>query len=340
MLRLTRTAIGLLTAQYRSVLKKCWAINVGIFGLMGKAVADTIQGTLSAFGVNVTDVLSMMRSLDGMLGIQRHPDVEQRGAEGSSDAFGITSFLQNDWILRPWLRMTRKGATLPAALVAATVVLTAVPTEAMAEVTDDMVPGVEAGIFDRMHAYITQRTRYGSRYNLLTSQGNNTDSVVINGVTYYYTPKEKNDYMNDALRDLVFLSSYVSDYLKSGTSTNYDYKIDSTYNTFNNVNIPTYTNKYKVVETTASDPDGFAERQSDGTDKYYKVLNIGTSDARKYNLTADVRGGYYYGIANTGYGGALGLSGDVNLVEGVFIKNRMTGAVVKVLRFMLVLVKL
>ena len=40
MLRLTRTAIGLLTRQYRSVLKKCWAINVGIFAL--GAVATTI----------------------------------------------------------------------------------------------------------------------------------------------------------------------------------------------------------------------------------------------------------------------------------------------------------
>ena len=40
MLRLTRTAIGLLTAQYRSVLRKCWAINVGIFAL--GAMATTI----------------------------------------------------------------------------------------------------------------------------------------------------------------------------------------------------------------------------------------------------------------------------------------------------------
>ena len=96
-----------------------------------------------------------------------HPDVEHRGTEGSGDAFGITSFLQNDWILRLWLRMTGgtegssdalgitsflqndwilrfvntplrmtgKGATLPAAVVAATVMattLTAMPTEAEA----------------------------------------------------------------------------------------------------------------------------------------------------------------------------------------------------------------
>ena len=44
MLRLTRTAIGLLTAQYRSVLRKCWAINVGIFAL-GAVAATTVLPT-------------------------------------------------------------------------------------------------------------------------------------------------------------------------------------------------------------------------------------------------------------------------------------------------------
>ena len=32
-MRYTRTALGLLTRQYRSVLKKCWLINVGLFAL-------------------------------------------------------------------------------------------------------------------------------------------------------------------------------------------------------------------------------------------------------------------------------------------------------------------
>ena len=43
MLKLTKTGIGLLTRQYRSVLKKCWAINVGIFAL--GAVAATVMAT-------------------------------------------------------------------------------------------------------------------------------------------------------------------------------------------------------------------------------------------------------------------------------------------------------
>ena len=50
MLRLTRTAVGLLTAQYRSVLKKCWAINVGVFGLMGKAAASVAKGAADTIG--------------------------------------------------------------------------------------------------------------------------------------------------------------------------------------------------------------------------------------------------------------------------------------------------
>ena len=47
MLKLTRTAIGLLTAQYRSVLRKCWAINVGIFGAMKQAAAGAGSGAVS-----------------------------------------------------------------------------------------------------------------------------------------------------------------------------------------------------------------------------------------------------------------------------------------------------
>ena len=82
MLRLTRTAIGLLTAQYRSVLRKCWAINVGVFGLMGKAVAsvakgaaDTIGGTLNGYGINV--MAYMLSLLDSLLNIKSNAFDEQ-----------------------------------------------------------------------------------------------------------------------------------------------------------------------------------------------------------------------------------------------------------------------
>ena len=43
MLKLTKTGIGLLTRQYRSVLKKCWAINVGIFALGAAIFPTTVE---------------------------------------------------------------------------------------------------------------------------------------------------------------------------------------------------------------------------------------------------------------------------------------------------------
>ena len=95
MLKLTKTGIGLLTRQYRSVLKKCWEINAGVWQITGDIAskvrnimahtlslldgllniksdafgaqaanatatelpfdAPTVAGTLSAFGANVTD---------------------------------------------------------------------------------------------------------------------------------------------------------------------------------------------------------------------------------------------------------------------------------------------
>ncbi len=43
MMRLTRTGIGLLTAQYRSVLKKCFLINAGLFFALAPSVADAAE---------------------------------------------------------------------------------------------------------------------------------------------------------------------------------------------------------------------------------------------------------------------------------------------------------
>jgi len=47
MLKLTKTGLGLLTRQYRSVLKKCWMINLGVFAL-GAAImpSEAIAGLL------------------------------------------------------------------------------------------------------------------------------------------------------------------------------------------------------------------------------------------------------------------------------------------------------
>ena len=42
-MKYSKSAIGLLTAQYRSVLKKCWMINVGLFALMGATFATPAE---------------------------------------------------------------------------------------------------------------------------------------------------------------------------------------------------------------------------------------------------------------------------------------------------------
>ena len=63
MLKLTKAGIGLLTRQYRSVLKKCWLINVGawLFGVIGKTattlLSQTLRGTLKMSDTEIFKVL-------------------------------------------------------------------------------------------------------------------------------------------------------------------------------------------------------------------------------------------------------------------------------------------
>jgi hypothetical protein len=52
MLKLTRTGIGLLTAQYRSVLRKCWAINVGLFALGATTLAVSTLAPTDAYSAD------------------------------------------------------------------------------------------------------------------------------------------------------------------------------------------------------------------------------------------------------------------------------------------------
>ncbi len=60
MLKLTKTGIGLLTRLYRSVLHKCWAINVGIFALgavvtVSDAEAAAGPGNCETYGGTYTN---------------------------------------------------------------------------------------------------------------------------------------------------------------------------------------------------------------------------------------------------------------------------------------------
>ena len=109
MLRLTKTAIGLLTRQYRSVLKKCWLINTGLFAL-GAAFAP---------------------------------------AEAVAEVNPLTSTLDK------------------------------IRTESLAFLG----------------------TTHGN-YTLTTTKGSNTNSILIDGVRYYYTPNEGSAAANQKLVNL------------------------------------------------------------------------------------------------------------------------------------------
>ncbi|MBR6356307.1 MAG: hypothetical protein IKR92_05585, partial [Alphaproteobacteria bacterium] len=62
MMKYTKTAIGLLTRQYRSVLKKCWLINVGLFALgapiMAAMTASDANAAIDAIALNGTTYTS------------------------------------------------------------------------------------------------------------------------------------------------------------------------------------------------------------------------------------------------------------------------------------------
>ena len=56
----TRTALGLLSAQYRSVLKKCFLINLGLFALGAVAATpamatETCPAGYKCYGENFGD---------------------------------------------------------------------------------------------------------------------------------------------------------------------------------------------------------------------------------------------------------------------------------------------
>ena len=79
MLRLTRTGLGLLTRQYRSVLRKCWLINVGLWQTMGDAVSKAVSvparliaslfsgGTMNGESFSVLDEILLNRLFERKL---------------------------------------------------------------------------------------------------------------------------------------------------------------------------------------------------------------------------------------------------------------------------------
>ncbi len=81
-MKYTRTAIGLLTAQYRSVLKKCWLINVGLFALGAAAIMPS-EAQADAYNRYSSD----MRS------------AQTEGASSSPGWIANSSYMADGWRL-------------------------------------------------------------------------------------------------------------------------------------------------------------------------------------------------------------------------------------------------
>ena len=76
-MKYSKSAIGLLTAQYRSVLKKCWMINVGLFALMGATFATPAE---AAGGV---EYVTTMGNLIVTIGSDEHQVQPASGSIGT-----------------------------------------------------------------------------------------------------------------------------------------------------------------------------------------------------------------------------------------------------------------
>ena len=245
MLRLTRTAIGLLTAQYRSVLRKCWAINVGVFSLMGKVAAsvakgaaDTIGGTLNGYGINV--MAYMLGLLDSLLNIKSNAFDEQSAkatatklpfdaptVAGTLSAFGVNvmdSILLN---LQSKKFVTLKA--LPAAVVAATIAAT-MPTQAQAVSAADLgtsdnitwtsVSGTGTNVITvnypspQYWRYTINESAYGTNYkNRTVNQNINTTNEYIAGGVYNYSSASTTNITNGLFygNNVTYTNSSTSD---------------------------------------------------------------------------------------------------------------------------------
>ena len=65
MLKLTKTGIGLLTRQYRSVLKKCWAINVGVFALGAVVATVPNEAEAKTAAEMANDLMAYLKASNG-----------------------------------------------------------------------------------------------------------------------------------------------------------------------------------------------------------------------------------------------------------------------------------
>ncbi|MBR1601459.1 MAG: hypothetical protein IJ677_07765, partial [Alphaproteobacteria bacterium] len=230
MLRLTRTGLGLLTAQYRSVLRKCWAINVGIFSAMaefGGKAADTLRGTLTAYGVNVFDVFSMLRLLDDKLFGGKGQGKGAPTVAGTFSLFGA----ENENVLDSFSAkriFKTKLITTPA--IGLALAATMMPGEVKA---DDYTPTL-----DKVKAAATEYLNSGSTQKYTLTQAITSFHPVTTG-SWNSSTYNKQLYFRDGYYTYYSTNSSVAGYFPVGAVKIYDDNNNTlSYYSLDEINIP------------------------------------------------------------------------------------------------------
>ena len=157
MLKLTKTGIGLLTRQYRSVLHKCFLINLGLWGWVmnvAGAASDVAKNMANTFGEMANVPLALLK----------------RGFDGTFSIFG--SKLENVMDDSRRKRTFTKVLTSSTALVT---VLTAMITDAEAVVFEDYKNA------DNTTVLRLEYDNDGGNYRMYNKNGNTT-GIMTNSV--------------------------------------------------------------------------------------------------------------------------------------------------------------
>ncbi|MBR3676291.1 MAG: hypothetical protein IKN71_04065, partial [Alphaproteobacteria bacterium] len=309
MLKLTRTGIGLLTRQYRSVLHKCFLINFGLFALGAAFVPLESRAEVAP----LTSTLDTIRAesityLQGTHG--QYTLSTNKGSNTNSVMIGGTTYYytpgSSDTAI---VNLANTGG---AALTKITNYQSGddyVFTDGTNYYTYD-ISGVSTSTDKLAKSGIKiNDVTTSNQYVLATEQGTLTNSVTLGGNTYYYTPESGDTAISSlAANNGALLTT------TGATADNYVFKIDGETPTY-------YTyDKTKLV----------AQTQADGTSqKYYDITHetpAGYTEGGTAVPGVDALK-YYTGksISASKKGGAITVTSNIASITADFSNNRNDG---------------
>ncbi len=163
MLKLTKTGIGLLTRQYRSVLHKCWMINVGVWAM------NIAQNVTNALG-------NMANNFIGAIKLPAEPFTSP--SEGTLNAFNVSDdFAANHVSIS---RLLKYGLLSTTILGAATM-----PSEALAITPDEVMAEMNKSSAKTLVTWTSYATSGTESYNKTTHTG--VQKINVNGTDYYFS---------------------------------------------------------------------------------------------------------------------------------------------------------